>query len=504
MFKAFWCGGASSTCTLELVFFLYKVGESLLDATIRPYIIQATCLNMKPLGNGSVCENLGFFPETEDAVQHFAATYIMLHRIVLYTPAIFLGLFFGAWSDKHGRKLPIIFPSMGSIIGVLFYIGSLMEKRWNMYMIITGGFLQGALGKSSVITMAVHSYAADITENEHRTKKMGKILSMNFFGLFAGSLLSGLLADAVGIEVMFSLVSVFHAAAILTTVFFLVETVTYVKAKDSEDTTFKISSFFNFSNIKDSLMVLFRKRDDGTRGIIFTIFLISVLQIACKTGEMDTTVLFVQHRPLSWTKSGYGFLLSIDYAVMGICLLFILPLLSNVIKISDTTIIMVAIFCKVVRLIWAAFLNKSWMMYVSIGLGAMGGLMISALRSLLSKTVSEYEIGKTFSLLGCGETASKLLGTAIFTNIYSATAKFMPGMVYLVEAAIFFSTLLLMIWVTFRLKTVMKYRLLDDSSPKKNYNSQDTPDVPFSNLGLPQSHSKDGKYHLNTFRFALR
>lgn len=489
----------SSTCTLELIFFLYKVGESLLDATIRPYIIQATCMNVVPFANQTVCEEIGYYPAVEDLVQPAAAFYIMLHRITLYAPAIFLGLFFGAWSDKFGRKIPIIFPSMGSVIGVVFYISSMIERRWSILLIIVGGVFQGALGKSSVVTMAVHSYAADITEKEQRTKKMGKILSMNFFGLFAGSLLSGLLADWVGIEVMFCVVSLFHATAILTAVFFLAETVHYVK--ETKDKTFECSSFFNLANVKDSLMVIFRKREDGARSIVITIFLISILQITCKTGEMDTTVLFVQHRPLSWSKSGYGYLLSIDYAVMGVCLFFILPLLSNVLKIPDTTIIIAAIFCKVARLVWAAFLNKSWMMYVSIGLGAMGGLMISALRSLLSKTVAEHEIGKTFSLLGCGETASKLLGTAIFTNIYSATAKIMPGMVYLIEAAVFFLTLLMMIWVTIKLKRVLNYRLLDDSSPQKNYSSQDSPDVPITSKSIFEPDTKPGKRMFITLSF---
>lgn len=475
----------SSTCTLELVFFLYKVGESLLDATIRPYIIQATCMNVVPDSNLTVCGDIGYYPAVEDLVQPAAAFYIMLHRITLYAPAIVLGLFFGAWSDKYGRKIPMVFPSMGSVIGVVFYIGSMMERQWNVLLIIAGGMFQGALGKSSVVTMAVHSYAADITEKEQRTKKMGKILSMNFFGLFAGSLLSGILADLVGMEVMFCVVSLFHATAILTIVFLLAETVQY--KKDTPKKTFECSSFFNLANVKDSLMVVFRKREDGARSIVITIFLISILQITCKTGEMDTTVLFVQHRPLSWSKSGYGFLLSIDYAVMGVCLFFILPLLSNVLKISDTTIIIMAIFCKVARLLWAAFLNKTWMVYVSIGLGAMGGLMISALRSLLSKTVDEHEIGKTFSLLGCGETASKLLGTAIFTNIYGATAKIMPGMVYLIEAAVFFITLLMTIWVTVKLKRVLNYRLLDDASPKKNYSSQESPDIPSKSIFEPDS-----------------
>ena len=45
---------------------------------------------------------------------------------------------------------------------------------------------QGMLGKSSVITMAVNSYIADTTTKEERTRKLGKLLGMNFLGLFVG------------------------------------------------------------------------------------------------------------------------------------------------------------------------------------------------------------------------------------------------------------------------------------------------------------------------------
>jgi PCFT/HCP family folate transporter-like MFS transporter 1/3 len=61
-------------------------------------------------------------------------------------------------------------------------------------------------------------------------------------------------------------------------------------------------------------------------------------------------------------------------------------------------------------------------------------MMTSAVRSLVSKSVSENEAGKLFSLLACTETASKIFGVVTFVNIYSMTAEYFAGVSYLCEA----------------------------------------------------------------------
>ena len=435
--RVFWC-----TCPVmlaELVFFVYKTGESMLDATTRPYIIRVVCHNNFPT-NKSVCQNLDAFPVLEDWIQGEAGSYLIYYRILVNFPAIFLGLFCGAWSDKYGRKIPMMLPSLGSVMSVLFYMMSLASEDNAITLILVGAFIQGAFGKSSVITMAVNSYASDITDKEDRTRKLGKLLAMNFFGLFAGALLAGLFQDMSDLPATFCTVVFLHALVVLITIMCMQETVPFlVERQDlsSLQQQKKQRMCGIYDNIKESIKVLTKKRNHKGRKIVLILFLVSLLNQTCKVGETDITLLFVSRSPLNWPKSWYGYLLSLDYAVMGVCLIIFLPILSNIIRMSDGGIVIIGLSCKIVRLLWAGFIQESWMVYISVVIGSFAGLITSSIRSLFSKTVDEDELGKVFSLLASAETLSKLLGTLIFVSMYGATAFLYPGFTYLVECLMY-------------------------------------------------------------------
>ncbi|KAK6189069.1 hypothetical protein SNE40_005114 [Patella caerulea] len=109
---------ASKCCSKQimfagLIFFLYKAGESMLDATIRPYIIQAVCRD-RYRANVTMCYDASMqSQEQQEDIQSAASNYLIYYRILVNVPAILLGLVWGAWSDHHGRKLPMMIPSLG-------------------------------------------------------------------------------------------------------------------------------------------------------------------------------------------------------------------------------------------------------------------------------------------------------------------------------------------------------------------------------------------------------
>lgn len=354
----------------------------------------------------------------------------------------------------------MMLPSLGSVFGVLVYILSLATDDGKVSLILVGAALQGIMGKSSVITMAVNSYVTDISEVDDRTKTLGKLLAMSFFGLFAGSLLSGVMQDMTDMLTTFFVVVILHAAVVVITIFVVNDSVVYKhNAETKNNFVNECRAIFRLSNIKDSFMVLMRKRRGNASMLILLMFGTTILNQTCKSGEMDVTVLFVTRNPLSWPKSWYGYLLSVDYAVMGSSLFLLLPLLTNVFKMPDAGILLIGIGCKVIRLVWAGFCTDTWMVFTSVIIGAFAGMITIALRSLLSKSVEEDEAGKIFSLLACGETLSKLLGVLVFINLYSATASKFPGFAYMIEACIYAIMLILVAASYWDLKKVGNFNI---------------------------------------------
>ncbi|XP_022337700.2 lysosomal proton-coupled steroid conjugate and bile acid symporter SLC46A3-like [Crassostrea virginica] len=458
---------------VDLIFFLYKTGESMLDATTRPYLVRAVCYEIfkdEEGHNVSTCLNLDNYPVLEDYVQSQSGNYLIYYRLLLNIPAIALSLFCGSYSDRYGRKIPIMLPSLGSVFAVLLYIASNLVPEHRIALILSGSAIQGFFGKSSVITMAVNSFVFDLSDPGDRTRNLGKLLAMNFFGLFMGSLFSGVFQDVLDLNAAFVSVVVLHGASIMFTIVLVNETIDR-KEVDEEGQGYpcELCEVFRPSNIKDTLVVLFKPRSGNLRAIILTLFTISLVNQTCKVGEMDINLLFVTRSPLNWSKSWYGYLLSLDYAVMGLCLFIFLPLFSNKFMLSDVTIMILGIGCKFVRLIWAGFCDESWMVFVSVAIGAMAGMITSALRSLVSKAVHADEAGKMFSLLACGETCSKFLGTVIFVNLYSVTAHIFPGIAFMVEAFVYLILLGILILMFKELRNLQTCDLLQSLKEQPDY-----------------------------------
>ncbi|KAI8749365.1 proton-coupled folate transporter [Biomphalaria glabrata] len=464
-------------CLAEIVFFLYKTGEAMLDAIIRPFVISAVCKDLTRdmvivshawtprqvlFMNGTLdpCEYLQELPGLEGPVQTRAATFLMFYRILVNIPAVVLGLFCGAWSDRTGRKLPMMIPSIGSTLAVLLYMLGIVLEEHTLMIIMFGALIQGILGKSSVITMAVNSYISDTTFHEDRTRKLGKLLAMNFFGLFVGSLLAGGLQDISSLQVSLVVVSIFHAASLLTVVLCMDESI-HDKLPSEEGFDPKYNTqpgLFSLQGVKESVRSLVKPREDGKRTIVLVAFVGMFLNQICKVGEQDVTVLFVQKPPLSWEPSGYGYLSSVDYAGMGLCLLLLLPVLSTFLHINDMVIVLIGLTCKLVRTVWAGFCTQTWMVYVSVVIGSAAGIITSGLRSILSKAVNEDETGKVFALASSAETAAKLIGSVVFVNIYAATLDIWPGVAYISAAMVTLVLIILMVWLYKDQQLVSKYR----------------------------------------------
>ena len=173
------------------------------------------------------------------------------------------------YSDKFGRKLPMVLSSIGSLLGVLVYMVSILilNIELRLPLILIGSALNGIAGKSSVFNMAINSYISDKTQSETRTKTLGKVLTMGFFGYCAGSLLAGLLQDVANTLITYCVVLALNAGILILTIFFLKESV-----KQNGDTgnskhvaNEKSCALFSASNIKDSFLVLKRKREVNLR-----------------------------------------------------------------------------------------------------------------------------------------------------------------------------------------------------------------------------------------------
>jgi len=506
----------------EITFFLFKIAESLLEPTVRLFIYEAVCLNeFPPQGHylwlyhhhhgalmtttgrhDSTCAHLHHHPNRELIVQHTAAHYMMYYKLLLNFPAMLLVLFCGAWSDRAGRKLPIILTCFGTTTAVVLYmssiyVGGLMgggDGRGQvghgavpfLPLLLIGAALRGSFGRSAVMTMAVHSYVSDHSAPDRRTQKLSNLVAMSHFGYLVGSVSAGLLLDHYGFMCVFLTVTGIETTCVLVaslsmkdepsapatpsvdenandkgnhevdkansiqadeqtplltnTVKDGVETQQNSVAGESAPSTSaqrdkQCCSYLR--QLSDSFRMMFRRRPGNGRCHLLALFVAISLQQAMKSGEADVLLLYVERTPLNMTRSTYGYLLASNYACLGLCAFVAPRLLQRTCRLSDGSLALVGLTFRLAGLIVLCFADSIPMVFLAMSLAGPHSMTVSSCKSLISKTVSGGEMGRTFSLLSSGETLSNLVGAVVFANLYAVTLTLFPGTSFLVEAGVF-------------------------------------------------------------------
>ena len=88
-------------------------------------------------------------------------------------PSIFVCLFYGALSDRIGRKTIFILSILGSLLEAIIVLLT-MYFDWKVWIIFIGSFCNGIGGYLTGILMAVMAYIADTTAADRRAVRLGK------------------------------------------------------------------------------------------------------------------------------------------------------------------------------------------------------------------------------------------------------------------------------------------------------------------------------------------
>ena len=441
----------------DAILLVFRISESMLEPSVVMYMYHSICLR-EYNSDMSICRDLKDHPDEEDHVQQLASSYIVAYRLLWNFPALFLALFCGAWTDRVGRRFSVVWPCLGTALAVMLYLISTLEPMSLFPMALCGAAVRGAFGGTAIVLMGVQSYVSDISSDEGRTSRLGILLAMNYFGNVIGFSMMGALLISFGFEVVFCVVMALQLICIVGALFFLVDTRNLTIEYKEQTSRF----LFSTSHVKDSINVMFRKRDNNKRTHLWLLLLTVIINQIGREGEGDILLLYVSRRPLNWDRSLYGFLAATDFACMGLLVCLLLPVLSYKFKINDAMLAVCGIVAKMFRLLLLAFASSTWVVFVAVIGGTPIAIAISAVKSLMSKTVERDEIGKVFSMTSCGETLSSLVGALAFNELYSAVASFFPGLPFLLNSLLYIFLLLTLSILVKDINASAQYDTLDE------------------------------------------
>ncbi|KAK7489848.1 hypothetical protein BaRGS_00018870 [Batillaria attramentaria] len=151
----------------------------------------------------------------ESEVEAKAGIYLMIDRAGSHLPWMIVGPVCGVWSDRHGRKLPLLISSVDHVISVVFYMLAQYHPDHLLVTVILGSVSRG-FGTNAMFTMVIYSMTSDTSCDSQRSSRFASLTASRYIGLCLGSLSTGFLVDSVG--VLYSLV----ASSVLQTLVFLV------------------------------------------------------------------------------------------------------------------------------------------------------------------------------------------------------------------------------------------------------------------------------------------
>ena len=205
-----------------------------------------------------ICKNLT--KPQEDFVHQKTSKWVLYQSVSLTLPSIFASLILGSWSDKVGRKVILILPSVGSVLLYVNYVLNVAFFSLDVNYLLIGVCISGFFGGFATTLLGVFSYISDITDKSQRTMRVAVLESMIFMGGTVGNLIGGVLVEHHGFMPAFGLCLALNVLIILYVSFVLPES--YFPQGDQEGNWALVAVH---NHLKASFQVLSKQRPQHQR-----------------------------------------------------------------------------------------------------------------------------------------------------------------------------------------------------------------------------------------------
>ncbi|XP_056639058.1 proton-coupled folate transporter-like isoform X1 [Diorhabda sublineata] len=410
--------------TVEIPLFFCFVNFLLTSSVLTNLIVYRTCYILLEF-NRTRCAELGNHvnqdtEHLEKLVEPTADIIIMIKSLVESLFPIFVCMFAGPWSDKHGRKPILLMTLIGMTCGsILMIVFSFFEYLSPWYVLFTS--VPSMLTGSSTTYFAVTlSYLSDISTDETRAMRMVSYEVALACGVLIGSVSSSYIFYASNYQTIFGIGSCCMIISCLYVFFFIPESLESKKLNSQDSTTEVESRRVRLVYIADVIRTAFKKRENYERALII-LSIASIIIITFATGG-DYSIQFIFLRgKLNWNLRKYTLFSSAYHAcwVIGtMCGTFIL---QKKLKIREFVLALVGLSSLLSCVILQLFATSDIFIYIGGVTKCLGGMVAPMLRSQVSRLVSVDEAGKIFSITVAGGALISLGASPLYTAIYNAT-----------------------------------------------------------------------------------
>ncbi|KAG5672986.1 hypothetical protein PVAND_003070 [Polypedilum vanderplanki] len=460
--------------TIEPMLFCYNIPCALTTLANQNLYLEKAC--RVNLGyNETVCDALtardtANYTVEEKAVQQLVVSMQGWRSIIHSLLPCLMILFWGSWSDRHGKRKPCMFiPLIGEITATFGMILNTYFKSWPMEIAAINDSLFPALsGGGFLMQLGTFSYMADITTEEDRTLRIGFVNLCPSVGYPIGLAVSGILLKLIGFYGIFFLAAMFNILAFFYCIFYVKESPMKVQVQKKSKAQKKnfIIDFFDMEHIVETFRVAFKKGENQRRLRVSVLLIVVMVIMGPLFGEYSVFYLFTRYK-FNWSEVEYSFFISYAVVVSLIGTLFAVFVFSKLLKFDDSIVGIIALISKITASFVYLLATKSWQFYVAPLVEFVSGSSFIAMRSIASKLVKSDELGKVNSLFGVAEGIVPLIYVPLYTQVYRMTINKWPGAFMALGSLMTLPAIFIFIWM-YKKNKEDERRKLEDNQINEN------------------------------------
>lgn len=202
-----------------------------------------------------------------DAVTQEATKWSKYNNLCLFLFTFISSFYVGSWSDRLGRKLPMLVPPIGTALAST--INAVLSYFFDAHVayFFFSAFISGATFGIVGVVASTYGYISDFTHEQSRTKRIVILEAMIFSGAMVGTYIGGAFLKHMRYDaVLNNFVQLFMFEAVVSTAI-VVYILLRIPSADypTLQGPLSFSGLFSLKHVADSLRTVFRFREDGKR-----------------------------------------------------------------------------------------------------------------------------------------------------------------------------------------------------------------------------------------------
>lgn len=259
--------------SVEPVLFFYMMLIFLESNALQELIAVKSCLKIYNPENASFCGNKTVFTHQ---VEQEKIYWVRFNGAALFFFTFLSSFFVASWSDKFGRKLPMLIPPLGTVIAASVNCALSTFIRSDVAYILISSSISGLTFGSVGIIASTFGFITDISDESARTKKMMILEAMIYIGGTAGIYIGKEFLHQLDYSLTingFSQLFLFEICVALLIAVYIMFRIPSRGNDTSEASVISCANLFSLDHVKSSVQAVFRAREAGKRKIVLLLSL---------------------------------------------------------------------------------------------------------------------------------------------------------------------------------------------------------------------------------------